>query len=65
MIVRAVQVERLLVKLRYLCLEGGVIDPLLERVVQNLDNLRLHAPGPGDAVRRVYDHVDAGETGRH
>ena len=59
MIIGAVQVEWLVVELRYCPDEGWVFHAFLERIVQDLDDVRVHPFGTGDAIEGVHDHVDA------
>src|SRR5260370_20065848 len=58
LVVLAAQIEQLLIEICDGRGVGGLLQSLLERVVEYLDDLRLHAPRTAYAVRRVRDHVD-------
>src|SRR5262245_25956516 len=62
----AAQIETLLVELRHRGEVRRLVEPLFEGIVQDLDDLRVHALWPADAIRRVRDDVDADlPQGRH
>src|SRR5262249_42960408 len=53
------EIKQLLIKVSHRRGVGGLLQSLLERVVEGLDDLRLHAPRTGYAEGRVRDYVDA------
>src|SRR6516165_5265046 len=55
----AAEIKQLLIEICRRRGVGRLLQSLLERVVEGLDDLRLNAPWTGYAEGRVRDHVDA------